>query len=280
MPLVVGIARRMANLLPDHLDVNDFISDGAIGLLDAIDKYDDSFGVPFQSYIRLRIRGAIIDGLRDMDQVPRSMRAFEKSIQCIRRKVEQGIQRPAESHEMAEALGLTLDEYFQEIAAHMPPTILGESKLQSVQFEEFVGFRPDVLENMIRAETFKELVDLINQLSHKERQVIQWMYFENQLLRVIAEKMGYTESRISLLHRSALKKLQRALLHNQVVESTSVRSWKWEKDELKELCRLVDTGLTKREVAQKLNQRWGNHRSRESCRIKYNVIKSAQKKGV
>ncbi|MDQ3820337.1 MAG: sigma-70 family RNA polymerase sigma factor, partial [Acidobacteriota bacterium] len=111
LPLVKFVADRIAVKLPASIDRDDLISAGMIGLLDAVDKYDSSRGVMFKTYAEMRVRGAILDSLRDLDWAPRSMRRRAREVEAAYLQIEQQHNRPAKEEEVAALLGLTMQDF-------------------------------------------------------------------------------------------------------------------------------------------------------------------------
>ena len=119
-PMVKYVANRIAMRLPPHIEVDDLISVGVLGLIDAIDKYDSSRGAKFKTYAEFRVRGAILDELRSMDWVPRSVRQKASSMDSVVQKLQNKLGRPPEDDEIAETMGVSLDELFATLNETQP----------------------------------------------------------------------------------------------------------------------------------------------------------------
>jgi len=219
-PLIKYIASRLALRLPAHISLDDLISSGIIGLIDAIHKFDPGKNISFKTYAEFRIKGAILDELRSLDWIPRSVRKKSHVLEKTYAELEKTLGRPAEPEEICEALGLELEEFHQ---------LLDETK--SVSLVELEGIwktvrnGPDLpesslpeilLDENIRdpflALHFSELQDImvkaIDALPDKEKLLISLYYYEELTMKEIGQIMGYTESRISQLHTQAMIRLR------------------------------------------------------------------------
>ncbi len=113
LPQIKYIAQRISTKLPSHVELNDLVSAGILGLLDAIEKFDPNRGVKFKTYAELRIKGAILDSLRNLDWAPRSLRKKSKDLERVYRELEQRLGRPATEKEVCDAMEITLDEFYE-----------------------------------------------------------------------------------------------------------------------------------------------------------------------
>jgi RNA polymerase sigma factor for flagellar operon FliA len=219
-PLIKYIASRLALRLPSHISLDDLISSGIIGLIDAIHKFDPSKNISFKTYAEFRIKGAILDELRSLDWIPRSVRKKSHVLEKAYAELEKTHGRPAEPEEVCDALGLELEEFYQ---------LLDETK--SVSLVELEGVwktvrtgpeLPDndlpeiLLDENVRdpflSLHFSELQDImvkaIDILPDKEKLLISLYYYEELTMKEIGQIMGYTESRISQLHTQAMLRLR------------------------------------------------------------------------
>ncbi|TLM77537.1 MAG: RNA polymerase sigma factor WhiG [Actinobacteria bacterium] len=221
-PLVKYVAGRLSASLPQTVETADLISYGIFGLIDAIEKYDPDRGIKFETYAIARIKGAIIDELRAMDWVPRSVRARAREIEAAYIKLENELKRVPEDEEVAAELGLTLRE-LQGIFTKLSYTSV-------VSFEEMWGgnsdredraatpgsLRDDGAEDPVAVFESKEikqiLASAIERLPEREKTVIMLYYYEGLTLKEIGEVLGVTESRVSQLHTKSVLRL-RARLH-------------------------------------------------------------------
>jgi len=221
-PLVKTIAGRMAVRLPQHISQDDLKSSGLMGLLDAIDKYDHDKGVEFKSYAEFRIRGAMIDELRSMDWVPRSVRKNAKMVSEAFSRVENREMRPATDDEVAAELGIELEDFY-----HLLDEVRGISIIHEydglnhsngikvpIDEEDNVGI-PGIdltpLETLNHAEASRIIARAIDRLPKNERTVVSLYYYEELTMKEIGEVMGYTESRVSQLHTKAAIRLRNNL---------------------------------------------------------------------
>jgi RNA polymerase sigma factor FliA len=219
-PLIKYIASRLALRLPSHISLDDLISSGIIGLIDAIHKFDPSKNISFKTYAEFRVKGAILDELRSLDWIPRSVRKKSHVLEKAYAELERNLGRPAGPEEICRALGLDLDEFYH---------LLDETKSVSlVELESMwksTRNTPDFYDNEISeilydetardpflALHFSELQDVmvqaIDALPDKEKLLVSLYYYEELTMKEIGEIMGYTESRISQLHTQAMLRLR------------------------------------------------------------------------
>ena len=212
-PLVKIVAGRMSIYLGNNVEYDDLTGYGVFGLIDAIDKFDFSKEVKFETYASLRIRGAILDQIRKMDWIPRTLRQKQKKIDTVRKKIETQYGRSATDEEIAKELDIS-DEELQDWQSQMQITNLisldefveqsGESHIKgeaSVHFEQ-----PEkVMENQ---ELKQVLADSLEILTEKEKKVIVLYYYEELTLKEISKILEVSESRISQLHTKALQKMK------------------------------------------------------------------------
>jgi RNA polymerase sigma factor for flagellar operon FliA len=217
-PLIRFVAQRIASRLPSNIDIEDLISSGVIGLMDAIDKYDPSRDNKFKTYAEFRIRGAILDELRSQDWVPRSVRDKAKKLDRMSQDLEQKFGRKPTDDELSQALGMAIDEFF-----HMNAKVKG---VQLLSIDDFGGTNGNAerrsllesLENPNSKNPFTQLRNAsardilrrhIDELPEKQKLVLQLYYFEDLNLKEIGRILEVTESRVSQLHTQAIEKLKR-----------------------------------------------------------------------
>jgi RNA polymerase sigma factor for flagellar operon FliA len=217
-PLVKYVAGRMSSGLPAHVDEADLISYGLVGLISAIERFDLAREIKFETYAIPRIRGAIIDELRSLDWVPRSVRARAREIERAHSKLEHRFQRAPTDEEMAAELEMTDDEFQAALIQISNSTIAALDELWTVS--DSSGDQVSLLdtlqdpdapdpEKIIDATELKDRVaDAIARLPEREKLVIALYYYENLTLREIGEVLGVTESRISQLHTKAVLRLR------------------------------------------------------------------------
>ncbi len=217
LPLVDYVTNRMAIGLPKNVSKDDLASNGAMGLIDAIDKFDYKRGLQFETYASWRIRGAIIDGLRQGDWVPRSVREKAKRIEEAYQHLEQQYLRSVSDVEMSSYLQVSEREFttmLQEIAVTTvcsleDPIREEESETRMSLLVDEKAKNPD---HKVHEFFLKEsLVKGIERLTEKERIVVSLFYYEELSLSEIAEVMSLSPSRISQLHSKAILRLRGAL---------------------------------------------------------------------
>ncbi|GEB30923.1 MULTISPECIES: FliA/WhiG family RNA polymerase sigma factor [Brevibacillus] len=219
LPLVDKVANRLAINLPANVDKDDLISYGRFGLLDALAKFDHTRGLQFETYAMWRIRGAMIDGLRENDWIPRTVRDKAKKIEEAYTTLEQQMLRMPTDQEVSEYLGISekdLQQVFLETSLASMVSIdeaVGEEDEQKTARHSYIVDeltpRP---ESVAEVSSLKEvLVGVIDKLPEKERLVVSLFYFEELTLSEIAEIMSLSPSRISQLHSKALFRLRSAL---------------------------------------------------------------------
>jgi RNA polymerase sigma factor FliA len=207
-PLVKYVVGRVRSGLPQNVDANDLVSEGVVGLIDAIDKFDPSRGLQFQTYAVARIRGAIIDSLRASDWVPRSVRAKLKEIERAQTALESSLGRSPDDEEIAFELGIPLAE-LQEIyskAAYTSVASLDEIGMDA----EDVGPSTPALDEA--DDDMKQvLVQVVRQLPERDQVIIALYYYEGLTLAEIGQVLGVSESRVSQLHTRAALTLRSKL---------------------------------------------------------------------
>ena len=219
-PMVKYVANRIAMRLPPHVEVDDLISVGVLGLIDAIDKYDSTRGAKFKTYAEFRVRGAILDELRSMDWVPRSVRQKASSMDGVVQKLQNKLGRRPEDDEIAEEMGVSLDELFTALNETKSMPILS---LEDLGIAKESGEQQSLLDclagkNDADPQTYLRLVELkeiiakaIDTLPEKERLMISLYYYEELTMKEIGGVLGITESRVSQIHSKAVLRLRNKL---------------------------------------------------------------------
>jgi RNA polymerase sigma factor for flagellar operon FliA len=217
-PLVKYVAGRLSSGLPAHVEEADLISYGLIGLINAIERFDLTREIKFETYAIPRIRGAIIDELRSLDWVPRSVRSRAREIERANAKLEAKLQRAPSDEEMAAELAVSMEDFQESLIQISNSTIAALDELWSVS--DASGDRvslldtlhdpgaPDPEKVMDAAELGDRVADAVARLPEREKLVIALYYYENLTLREIGEVLGVTESRISQLHTKAVLRLR------------------------------------------------------------------------
>ncbi len=215
-PLVKRLAHQMMTKLPYSVEIDDIIQAGMIGLLDAATRFDDLHGAQFETYATQRIRGAMLDELRQADWLPRSLRRDMRRIEAAISQLQQKLGRPPNETEIAKALEVSLTEYQQ---------LLQETRgAQLIYYEDFnddgdhdfferFAFDSDVNPlDILQDERFKaELSHAIESLPERERMLMGMIYEQEMNLREVGDVFGVSESRISQLHTQAVARLRAKL---------------------------------------------------------------------
>ncbi len=212
LPLVRTVVGRLAMTLPAHAAPEDLYSAGLVGLLNAVRRYNHKTGVLFETYARVRIRGAVFDELRRLDWVPRSVHEKARKVQEVMRQVEQKKGTAPTSLEMATALDITEGEYEQLLTEIRPATFVcldsvrsAEQEGEATQHEAVAdSAQPDPGRTTERRELARIIAKRLESLPEMQRKVLALYYFEDLRLREIAEVFGVTESRISQIHAAAI----------------------------------------------------------------------------
>jgi RNA polymerase sigma factor for flagellar operon FliA len=219
-PMVKFIAGRMASGLPSHVEEGDLISYGLLGLIGAIERFDLDREIKFETFAAARVKGAIIDELRSLDWVPRSVRARARDLEKANAALEAELQRAPTDEEMAAKLGTTVDDFQESLLEIANSSVLALDDLWTFADPEGGGGQNSVLDthqdptaNDTQAEAQASevkdrLADAIESLPERERLVIALYYYENLTLREIGEVLGVTESRVSQLHTKAVLALR------------------------------------------------------------------------
>jgi RNA polymerase sigma factor for flagellar operon FliA len=220
-PLVKYVSGRMASGLPAHVEEADLISYGLVGLIGAIERFDLDREIKFETYAITRIKGSIIDELRSLDWVPRSVRARAREIEKANSKLEHQFQRAPTDDEMAAELGMTVDDFQEALLQISNSSVAALDELWSVS--DASGDQvslldtlqdpdaPDPSEVMDATDMKDRVADAIARLPEREKLVVALYYYENLTLREIGEVLGVTESRVSQLHTKAVLRLRSRL---------------------------------------------------------------------
>jgi len=220
-PLVKYVAGRMASALPAHVEEADLISYGFVGLTAAIERFELERKIKFETYAITRIKGAIIDELRSLDWVPRSVRARARAIEKANAKLEHSLRHAPTDEEMANELDITVEEFQRALLQISNSTVVALDAMWSVS--DASGDRTSLLDTLQdpdaadptdvvdAAELRDHIGDAINRLPEREKVVVVLYYYENLTLREIGEILGVTESRVSQLHTKAVLLLRSRL---------------------------------------------------------------------
>jgi len=219
LPIVRFVAERMIGRLPHNVQVEDLVSAGVFGLFDAVERFDLSRGVKFETYCVGRIHGAMLDELRHLDWVPRLTRARANRLEAACSRIEREKNRPPTDEELAEALGISLgdlDQLYREVSG---AGLLKVQRRPLEKDENLLGVegREDAkMESPFSASARRDLVEYCQKkLSAKERYILMMYYFEDLTLREIGEVLGLSESRVCQLHAKLIARLRGFLRHRQ-----------------------------------------------------------------
>ena len=220
-PLVKYVSGRMASGLPAHVEESDLISYGLVGLINAIERFELEREIKFETYAITRIKGAIIDELRSLDWVPRSVRARAREIERANAKLEHQLQRAPTDEEMATELKYSLEDFHDALLQISNSTVAALDELWTVSDSsgDQVSLldtlqdpeAPDPAKVMDASELKDRVADAIARLPEREKLVVALYYYENLTLREIGEVLGVTESRVSQLHTKAVLRLRSKL---------------------------------------------------------------------
>ncbi len=222
-PLIKYIAQKIAARLPANIELDDLISSGVIGLMDAIDKYDSKRDNKFKTYAEFRIRGAILDELRAQDWVPRSVREKAKQLERCYSKIEQEKGRQATDEEVCEQLGISQEEYHDMLNQVRSVSLLSYDDVSNFSKQDKRalhgygegGSKGATPFSEVNLAHFKKMIaDNINDLPEKQRLVLSLYYYEDLNLKEIGRVLDVTESRVSQLHTQAILRLK-GKLRNQ-----------------------------------------------------------------
>ncbi|MGZ4441363.1 MAG: RNA polymerase sigma factor WhiG [Gaiellaceae bacterium] len=219
-PLVKYVAGRLGSGLPAHVEEGDLVSYGLLGLIGAIERYDPDRDVKFETYAIARIKGSIIDELRALDWVPRSVRARARDIERAVAELESKLGRAPSDDEIATKLGLTEDELEDSLTEISRSSIAALDELWTVSaggdqialidtIEDTQG--PEPQSALQQTELREAMADAIARLPEREKLVVTLYYYEELTLREIGEVLGVTESRVSQLHTKAILRLKARL---------------------------------------------------------------------
>jgi len=217
LPTVRYLARRIHERLPQHVDLDDLVSAGMVGLIDAFSKFDHGKKVQFKSYAQFRIRGAILDSLRTLDWSPRELRRKGRAVEEAIRATTQRLGRAPSEPEIAQEMQLTLGA-FQTLLGDLKGLEIGSLHMERTEDsgDEELSYVPgapedDPLFRCLKGEMKQRLADAIENLPEKERMVLTLYYYEELTMKEIGLTLGVVESRVSQIHSAAVVRLRVAL---------------------------------------------------------------------
>ena len=222
LPLVKYIASRILSRLPQHVEIDDLINAGIIGLIDAIEKFDPSRKIKFKTYAEFRVKGAILDELRALDWVPRSTRQKATKLEKAYAFLEQKFGRTVQDHEVVEYLKISYNDFYSMITEARGISLISIDELHPDSDESYEHnlleyladpdqLPPSEITNL--DQVYQIVSEAIDHLPEKERLVISLYYFDELTMKEIGEIMGITESRISQIHTKALLRLRAKLIN-------------------------------------------------------------------
>jgi RNA polymerase sigma factor FliA len=214
LSLVRRVAHEMREHLPAHLDLDDLMSAGTLGLIDAVRRFEAGKHVKIETYARYRIRGAILDALRNLDPASRDMRKKNKRAERVFHDLAAQLGRPATDAEMAEALRMSLKQWYKTVhelqgmgLEWMRPNQMAEGRL--LKDDDLPALnQPDQVEMCYRQEQRELLNQALQRASERERQVLSLYYEHDLTMKQIGDRLGIDESRVSQIHSAALSRLR------------------------------------------------------------------------
>lgn len=218
LPLIKFVVNRIAARLPSHVDREDLVQAGIMGLIDAVEKFEPSRGIKFKTYAELRVRGSVLDSLREVDWVPRNLRRRSREVQQAYVEIEQTHGRPATDQEVADRIGMGFAE-FQKLLDQLNGINLGSinrpsgtgtdgEDLESIQYTLEAGEESSPAAIVERGEMKRVLASAIDMLPPNEKLVVSLYYFDELTMKEIALVLSVNESRISQLHTKAMLRLR------------------------------------------------------------------------
>jgi RNA polymerase sigma factor for flagellar operon FliA len=212
-PLVKQIAERIAVRLPPNISKDELVGPGVLGLFDAIDKFDSKRGIKFRTYANLRIKGAILDELRKMDWISRSVRRNINRIEDAIRALELKLGREPKDDEIAEEMGLDMDSYYKMISRSHGVNLLSLDELMldggiTPKIANQASDQPSPIDELKVKEIKSVIFKALSTLSKKEQIVMSLYYYDELTLKEIAQVLSLTESRISQIHSKAIIRLR------------------------------------------------------------------------
>jgi len=227
LPLIRYHAGQLIQRVPDSIEFDDLTNAGVLGLLDAANRFDGGRGVQFSTFVAYRVRGAMIDYLRDFDWLPRSLRDTAKEVQQVLMQLEQQHGRPAEEEEIARELGVSLNVYREKLNNIKGMSVVYFDDLPSAGdgedtfdvLEAMAGEEGKLPEHMVAmGEFMRQLGEAIEDLPMRERIVLTLYYYEELNMKEVALVLGLTESRVSQLHSQLVLRL-RGLLNLELPDA-------------------------------------------------------------
>ena len=235
--LVEDVVGRMARRLPSHVDRDELISYGLLGLMKAVERFDPARQIKFETFAKTRIQGQIIDELRALDWVPRSVRAKARDIQKVHVALEHELLRTPTDHEMAARLNVSVQKFHSDLLEISKSSVVALDELWTLPDSsgDQAWLRdtirdPDAVDPLTatnQSEIKDRLADIIGTLPERQRLVVALYYYEDLTLREISEVLGVTESRVSQMRTAAVLRMKSQLAHGMDVASDAPSSAAW-----------------------------------------------------
>jgi RNA polymerase sigma factor FliA len=209
-PLVRAIAAHLSKSLPASVEFEDLVQWGQVGLLHAVSRYADNRNVKFATYAKFRIRGAMLDGLRELDWAPRHARAETRRRDAARARLETGNGRPPTESELAQELGMTLEQY-RERQMQAPPQLVSMNRSKAVEGEsdwDRPAEQPTPLDFAMSGQLTERLGAAMALLSERDRVVLHSYFWDSKTMAEIAVQLGVNESRVCQLRKRAMERLK------------------------------------------------------------------------
>lgn len=229
LPTVRYLARRIHERLPQHVELDDLISAGMVGLIDAFSKFDHGKKVQFKSYAQFRVRGAILDSLRTLDWSPRELRRKGRAVEEAVRALTQRLGKAPAEQEIAAEMGVSLADY-QTLLGDLKGLEIGSLHMERSEDsgDDELAYVPgapedDPLFRCLKGEMKQRLADAIEELPEKERLVLTLYYYEEMTMKEIGLTLGVVESRVSQIHSSAVVRLRSALASLRPKGATDIK---------------------------------------------------------
>jgi RNA polymerase sigma factor for flagellar operon FliA len=211
-PYIEKVARRLARRLPAHVEIDDLVSAGVIGLMEAAERFDPKRVDRFEAFAEFRIRGAMLDDLRARDTLSRDMRRLSSELREATHKLESELGRTPDQTELAETLGLKVDELYARQQKLSGSSVVGTDNAGSDFLERMSDSNsPDPFELSEHREALARLVSGIDDLPEKMQQVLTLYYCNTMSLKEIGEMLGVTESHVCQIHGEAVRRLRHSL---------------------------------------------------------------------
>ncbi len=229
-PVIKNIAIRCAKRFAPYISIEDMINVGVIGLIDAIEKYNESLGVKFRTYAEYRIRGAMLDELRKFDWVPRSMRDKIKALERVFTRLEQKFSRTPTTDELAQEMGVPVERVHSILFNSAKCSLISLNELEDNSAIREKKYLPSILLQSddeiiakLNLENLKIILSkVIDNLPEKEKLIISLYYYDEITMKEIGDILGVTESRVSQIHSKALFTLKTKIKNNLKDKENSI----------------------------------------------------------